>query len=174
MASCLCFFEFLRSGEVVCPSETSYDPEWHLCLNNVRTDSHQSPFHLEVTLMGSKTDLFRQGCTAFIGAMVMSINLVAVRGKESGPLFIRESGKFLIRATFVDSLRDVLSTAGLVSSDYAGHSFHIGAATTATQNGMQDALIKTLGRWESSAYQRYIRTSPEILCKMSKALLRSS
>lgn len=92
VASCLCFFGFLRSGEVVCPSETSYDPEWHLYLNNVRADSHQPPSHLEVTLMSSKTDLFRQGCTTFIGAMVMSICLVIVRGKESGPLFIKESG----------------------------------------------------------------------------------
>ena len=164
-ASCLCFFGFLQSGEVVCPSEKGYDPERHVCLNDVKTDSHQSPSRLEVTLKGSKTDPFRQGCTVHIGATGMSIcpvaavlAYIAVRGKEPGPLFVWESGKFLTRAAFVDSLRDALSTAGLASSDHAGHSFRLGAATTAAQNGIQDA-----GRWESSAYQRYIRTPPETL-----------
>ena len=30
-------------------------------------------------------------------------------------------------------------------------------ASTAAAHGMEDSLIKTLGRWESDAYQRYIR-----------------
>ena len=46
------------------------------------------------------------------------------------------------------AVRAVLTEAGLVAKDYAGHSFRIGAATTA---GIQDSLIKTLGRWESAA-----------------------
>ena len=46
------------------------------------------------------------------------------------------------------------------------HSFRRGAATMAAQCGIQDALIKTLVRWESSAYTRYIQTAPEVLCKV--------
>ena len=50
---------------------------------------------------------------------------------------------------------------GLEAEQYAGHSFRIGAATTADVN---DALIKTLGRWKSDAYTLYVRvprkTSP--------------
>ena len=33
---------------------------------------------------------------------------------------------------------------------------------------MSDVLIKTLGRWQSDAYQRYIRTSPQQLACHAK------
>ena len=42
-ASCLCFFGFLRSGEAVSPSVSSFDPETHLCYEDVRVDSRSSP-----------------------------------------------------------------------------------------------------------------------------------
>ena len=40
----------------------------------------------------------------------------------------------------------------LEASEFAGHRFRIGAATTAAARGVEDSLIKTLGHWESSAY----------------------
>ena len=40
---------------------------------------------------------------------------------------------------------------------YSGYSFSIGAATAAAAAGVEDSLIKTLGRWESSIYQTYVR-----------------
>lgn len=179
-ASCLCFFGFLPSEEVVCPSEKVYDPEWHLCWNDVRTDSHQSPSCLEVTLKGSKIDLFRQGCTGATGMSICPVAAVlayiAVSGKEPGPLFVWESGKFLTRVAFVNSLRDALSTAGLVSSDYAGHSFRMGAATTDNQQKLIACKMHSLRPLVAGKAPpiRYIRTSPETLCKVPKALLSSS
>jgi hypothetical protein len=41
---------------------------------------------------------------------------------------------------------------------YSGHSFQIGAATTAGSVHVEDHLIKILGRWSSDAYCKYIRT----------------
>ena len=40
---------------------------------------------------------------------------------------------------------------------YSGHSFRAGAATTAAKAGVEDSVIKALGRWESSAYLIYMR-----------------
>jgi len=57
---------------------------------------------------------------------------------------------------FVTAVRAALSEAGFDDRNYAGHSFRIGATTTAAQQGLQDSLIKTLGRWQSSAYTRYV------------------
>ena len=41
---------------------------------------------------------------------------------------------------------------------FSWHSFRRGGATLASQNGIDPALIKTHGRWESEAYLRYVDT----------------
>ena len=74
-------------------------------------------------------------------------------------------------ARFVESTRTALTQAGYRAKDYAGHSFRIGAATTAAQRGIQDSLIKTLGRWESST--RYIRMPPLVLQGVAKVYART-
>ena len=177
-AASLCFFGFLRSGEVVAPSELEYDSQTHLCFSDVRVDSHVHPSRLEIIIKASKTDPFRQGFTIHLGATCKSLcpvasllQFMALRGGEPGPLFKWKSGKYLTRAKFVASLRKALSAAGYDERKFAGHSFRIGAATTAAQCGLEDSLIKTLGRWESLAYTRYIRTPPQTLQSVAKTLI---
>ena len=59
---------------------------------------------------------------------------------------------------------------GLDPTKYAGHSFRIGAATSAASKGINDSTIKLLGRWESEAYQIYIRTPRDALARFSAVL----
>ena len=96
---------------------------------------------------------------------------MALRGGEPGPLFKWKSGKYLTRAKFITSLRTALSAAGYDERKFTSHSFRIGAVTTAAQCGLEDSLIKTLGRWESSAYTRYIRTPPQTLQSVTETLI---
>ena len=42
VVSSLCFFSFLRSGEVTMPSEREYDPQSHLCYEDVKVDCHSA------------------------------------------------------------------------------------------------------------------------------------
>lgn len=84
------------------------------------------------------------------------LEYMVARGSEAGPLFIWQDGKYLTRASFVKEVRAVLTVAGFNAVDYAGHSFHIGAATTVSTCGIEDLLIKMLGWWESSVYTCYI------------------
>ena len=67
-------------------------------------------------------------------------------------------------------VREALQPSGVDVSHYSGHSFRIGAATAAAAAGIEDSLIKTLGRWRSSAYQLYVRVPRERLASVSKQL----
>jgi len=176
-ASCLCFFGFLRSGEITCPSERTFDSLSNLCFSDVRVDNRSSPSWLQVSIKASKTDPFRQGVTLHIGVaggplcpVAAILSYMVARGCAPGPLFTWGDNRYLTRDGFVAGVRSALQEAGYVAKDYAGHSFRIGAATTASRCGIQDSLIKTLGRWESSAYTRYIRTPPDVLRGVAKVL----
>ena len=68
------------------------------------------------------------------------------------------------------ALRQALTAAGIDTAGYSGHSFRIGAATTAAQAGFSDSLIQALGRWKSSAFQEYIRTDTATLTSISAKL----
>ena len=76
------------------------------------------------------------------------------RGSSPGPLFKLADGPYLTRNRFESRPRE----CGIDPALYAGYSFRIRAATTAALRGVQDSLIKTLGRWDSSAYTTYIHT----------------
>ncbi len=65
-----------------------------------------------------------------------------------------------------------LSTLGLDGSAYAGHSFRIGAATTAAQSGIADSTIQVLGQWKSAAFLRFIKTPHQDLAPYSLTLVR--
>ena len=87
---------------------------------------------------------------------------------------IWKDGRPLTRDEFVRRIRQALNELGLNASDYAGHSFRIGAATSAALAGIPDHLIKVLGRWESDAYTVYVRTNKESLAGISQSLANQS
>jgi hypothetical protein len=57
---------------------------------------------------------------------------------------------------------------------YASHSFRIGAATAAGSAGLPTWLIKTLGRWSSDCYERYIRTQRDFLVSVTSKLIANT
>ena len=100
------------------------------------------------------------------------IGLYGPSGYHSwSPFFTFSDSSYLTRERFVQVVRSALDRIGLISSNYAGHSFRISAATTAAQRGVQDVLIKTFGRWESSAYTLYVKTPRNTLCSVTGVLV---
>ena len=87
----------------------------------------------------------------------------------SRAIFLR--GKAITMSFFVHRIRDLLQLLGFPAHHYAGHSFSIGAATTAALVGMEDSMIQTLGRWHSAAPLRYIRTPKAHLANASASLV---
>ena len=84
--------------------------------------------------------------------------------------FRTSDGRFLTKVMFSSRVRKALSTLGYEATTYAGHSFRIGAATTAAEGGIEDSIIKMLGRWDSSAYQLYVRASRQLLAGILRKL----
>ena len=177
-ATCLAYFGFLRVGEFTCPTVNSFDGNIHLSPADISVDCSSAPSMLFVRLKQSKTDQLRQGVTIVLGKseqfplcpLSAVLSYLVVRGSATGPLFTWKNGLFLTRENFVAAVRKALETAGVDASDFNGHSFRIGAATTAASRGMEDSMIKTLGRWESDAYQRYVRIPRQELAYYTKIL----
>ena len=72
-------------------------------------------------------------------------------------MLIFKNGVPLSRDRFVNLLREALSRCDIDCHPYSGHSFRIGAATTAAQAGIPAHIIKAMGRWQSEAYLIYLR-----------------
>ena len=49
-----------------------------------------------------------------------------------------------------------MSAVGIPAVNYTGHSFRIGAATSASMARVPDLTMLMLGRWQSAAFLRYI------------------
>ncbi len=71
----------------------------------------------------------------------------------------------LTRQIFLDLFHRACLAANIKCDGLKGHSFRIGAATTAAESQIPDYLIQTLGRWKGSSYTRYTRISPQLLCE---------
>ena len=181
-AMTLAFFGFLRLGEITCNSV--FNPEVHLTTDCIKF-SHQSsgvtPQFMTVHIKESKTDPFRLGHTITVGASDNEIcpvkalqNYLMLRPPLPGPLFIFASGKPLTKQNLTFETRKLLQQAGLNSSNYAGHSYRISAATTAAKAKLPSWLIKTLGRWSSDCYERYIKTPSTTLSEVSAVLVKTT
>ena len=164
-AATVCFFGFMRAGEITVPSDTGYDPGAHLSFSDIAVDNVTNPSIMQVCIKSSQTDPFRKGVDLYVGCtntdlcpISAMMAYLSCRGGDDGPLFHFLNGKPLTRERFVTKVRDALAAAGIEETKFAGHSFRIGAATTAAQRGINDATIQLLGRWESTAYLLYVRT----------------
>ena len=133
-------------------SAVEYDADAHLNFEDIAIDSLEKPMIMQVRIKASKTDPFRKGVELYLGRtsnelcpIAAMLAYQAARGDKPGPLFRYQDGKVLSRDRFVVSVCDALARTGINHKAYAGHSFRIGAATTAAQCKIPQATIKILG-----------------------------
>ena len=91
---------------------------------------------------------------------------------ERSPIHFQRWNSPYICDNFVLAVHMVLSAIGVDTLKYMGHSFRIGAVTTAAKIGIQDSPIRAMSRWESSTYLLYIHTPREKICSLAKTLLK--
>lgn len=142
-------------------------------------DSRTDPTKLELHIKGSKTDQWQKGTRLLVGQtdshvcpVKALLTYVAGRGFQEGPLFISLDGSLFTQQQLIESLCSTLTKAGIDCTHYSGHSFRIGAATTAAVKGISDATIQTLGRWSSDSYRSYIRLLHGELTHISAQLVQ--
>ena len=135
-----------------------------LQLSDICIDSHVNPQVLVAWLRHSKADPFGAGVHIYLGRtgnvlcpVTSMLGYLAMQSSAPGPLFLYADGSPLSRTRLVTQLREALSQAGIDTSNYSGHRFHIGAASAAAQAGYSDSLIQTLGCWKSDAFSLYLR-----------------
>ncbi|KAK6168675.1 hypothetical protein SNE40_019866 [Patella caerulea] len=137
---------------------------------------------MKIHLKASKNDYFRAGVDIIIFDNVrfqpvryMANYLLLRKQLQAGEaLFITPDLKPLSRSLFIGYLKKLLIRLGIDSSQYSGHSFRIGAATSAARQGVPDHLIQSLGRWKSLTYTRYIHISKAKLKNAQQAMSRQA
>ena len=173
-ACCTAFFGFLRVSEFT--TNGSFDISKHLSLADIAVDTSVNPSMIRLTIKSSKCDQFRQGSAVYIGrahpptcALSAMLAYPHLRGSAPGPLFRWRAGLPLTARDVNTHLRSILAGAS-IQGRYSSHSFRIGAATAAAAVGIPDHLIKVMGRWSTSAYQRYIRPSSATMAEVAQQL----
>jgi len=81
-----------------------------------------------------------------------------LRGHQPGPFFCLHGLSPITVSMFNTELHRCLVFCGLDTTRYKSHSFRIGAACHAAEQGFSDAQIRTLGRWKSDAFKTYLRS----------------
>ena len=102
-------------------------------------------------LSRQKLIVFRQGhslvvarCSSLVCPVSALQQYFILAQPQSGPLFSFQSRCFLTWSAVTHLLRDSAWSAGLPYKSLKGHSFHIGAASTAAAAGLADWLIKVI------------------------------
>lgn len=137
----LAFFGFLRIGQLTC--NLTFDPKYNLMKTDITFITRCSLKCMLVHLKVSNTDSFRLGQTIDIGKTNLSLCPISGMAaylnsrpfpSDSGPLSPYKCGAFLSWEKFTRETRLLIIKKDLNSTEFAGRSFRIGAATAAASS----------------------------------------
>ena len=174
----LAFNGFLRCAEFTSDAK-DFDPRFSATRSSITIAYHNGKPVLEFLVKRSKTDPYARGMKLYIGStqvpycpVVAMIEFLPTSQPQSNqPLFVSASGVPLSRSWLTSKVRSLLLAAGIANAaEYSGHSFRIGAATSAAAAGAPEWQIRAMGRWKSDCVLRYIRCDPKQLCTMAALL----
>jgi hypothetical protein len=175
----LAFFGCLRLGECCVNDGRQFNSKINLCISDVVLNHTKK--HFSLLLKQSKTDLSNSGVTIYIGCSCDTLccaycsmrRYLSVRQTSEtptlSPLFTLPCGSILYKSYLVKITRLLLSMSGYDPTNYSGHSYRAGAATSAGDNDFRDWEVQLLGRWTSQAYTAYMR-NPKITASFAPRL----
>lgn len=157
------FHAFLRVGEMTATRNGGAESNLSLTQLTKMVDSSGKVVSLKITFLSYKHNYNQRPFSVIVTKQFqfcpVDILLVYLskRGIQPGFLFVLSNRKPVPRNYFAKQLAIALKLCNLSSDVYKGHSFRIGAASHAADRGMSDAQIRSLGRWKSNAFLKYIR-----------------
>ncbi|XP_068748893.1 uncharacterized protein [Montipora capricornis] len=161
----LAFYAFLRVGEMTLVSSNKSNLPLQLDQLTKLVDSNNHVVAFKLSFRNYKHSynqptfsltISRQSKFCPVNTMLEYLD---IRGHQPGPLFLTTEGQAVSRELFVNFLSRALVHCNLDPSRYKGHSFRIGAASHAAEQGFTDAQIRIMGRWKSTAFLKYIRVT---------------
>jgi hypothetical protein len=154
----LTYYACLRAGEAVISATDSHtinleqisrlQEAYSISFTSYKHSNHNMP---KIILSKQPTPKY---CP--VVALDQYLNL---RSTSPGHLFLSESALPLTRNAFSLYLKSCLSMLGIPPHSYNTHSFRIGRATQLFQDNVPLQIIKSAGRWKSTAFLKYIRPS---------------
>lgn len=166
-----------RIGELVVESKSAKPNaiDRLLCVRDLKVVQLQ-PLVMSIHLRASKTDVFRHevdvnlyNATA-LSALSTYLTTRPHPLTPGSPLFCLSDGSPLTRKQLLATATGLLQRAGIDTSTYSGLSFRRGGATSLSAAGIQDNMLKTLGRWLGWSYTRYIETSVQTMVDATRNL----
>ena len=152
-AATLCFAGFFHLGELLPSSIPQVDTGAGLQWGEVTVDDAQTPSMVQTHLSRSKGDQFSKVVDVYVSKVdgprcpvIAVVAYMTSRGTNQAPFFLDREKKPLTKPQFLVELKKAFTAVGLHQELFAGHSFRIGAATAASQAGIPDSTIQTLGK----------------------------
>lgn len=154
----MAFFGFLRVGEMTAATNASHNTLTFDCISPVTGTS-------KLKLQFRRFKHSKKPAAVIIEPQANSrycpvhawTEYAKLRGAGPGFMFLGSNAEPISRRAFADQLALCLKACQLSPTLYKTHSFRIGAATYAAENGYSALQIQALGRWSSAAFLKYIR-----------------
>ena len=147
------FYAFLRCSEMcVSPHNLRFDQititpnqSFLITFRNFKHNTSGKPFTVKIVAKPN-----------FCPVSIVS-EYIAYRGSKPGFLFCLANDAPVPRHLFNKWFTSVCKLLQLPCNHYKIHSFRIGAATSALLAGKSEKEIQLLGRWSSTAFNKYLR-----------------
>jgi hypothetical protein len=175
------FFTAARLGEFTVPNLTSFNADIHTKVANVthdiedRSGNKVTTFHIPQTKIvpkerGGETLYWAQQEGPADPRAALANHLEINEPSPTSHLFAyrhKGSHRPLTKAIFLARLKKALKDAGRPNKH--GHSIRIGATLEYLLRGVPFEAMKSIGRWSSDSFSRYLRKHAQILAPYVQA-----
>jgi site-specific recombinase XerD len=150
------YYACLRASEVM----QSTTPQHNLTLAHIDTRSNASAFHIKFTSYkhsSQQNPVIAVNSTDTGDCPVKALHeYLSLRGTAPGPLYLNNN-RPVTRQQFNKVFQACLNYLNLPIQSYNIHSFRIGRTTDMAEQEVPPSTIQRIGRWNSTAYMKYIR-----------------